>query len=49
MAIKHEERDGVIGTDDAHRELEQLQKVTDRHVADVDTVGGAKEREVMEV
>jgi ribosome recycling factor len=48
-AIKHEERDGVIGTDDAHRELEQLQKVTDRHVADVDTVGGAKEREVMEV
>jgi ribosome recycling factor len=48
-AIKHEERDGVIGTDDAHRELEQLQKVTDRHVADVDMVGGAKEREVMEV
>ncbi len=41
--------DGVIGTDDAHRELEQLQKVTDRHVADVDVVGGAKEREVMEV
>ncbi len=48
-AIKHEERDGVIGSDDAHRELEQLQKVTDRHVADVDQVGGAKEREVLEV
>jgi ribosome recycling factor len=48
-AIKHEERDGVIGTDEAHRELEQLQKVTDRHVADVDKVGGAKEREVLEV
>ena len=47
-AIKREERDGVIGTDDAHRELEQLQRVTDRHVADVDTAGGAKEREVME-
>ena len=48
-AIKHEERDGVIGTDEAHRELEQLQKVTDRHVADVDTAGGVKEREVLEV
>jgi len=48
-AIKREERDGVMGTDEAHRELEQLQKVTDRHVADVDTAGGAKEREVLEV
>jgi ribosome recycling factor len=48
-AIKREERDGVIGADDAHRELEQLQKVTDRWVAEVDKVGGAKEREVLEV
>jgi ribosome recycling factor len=48
-AIKREERDGLIGTDEAHRELEQLQRVTDRHVADVDRVGGAKEREVLEV
>jgi len=48
-AIKHEEREGLIGTDEAHRELEQLQKITDRHVADVDRVGGVKEREVLEV
>jgi ribosome recycling factor len=48
-AIKHEERDGEIGTDEAHRELEQLQKVTDRYVAEVDKVGGTKEREVLEV
>jgi ribosome recycling factor len=48
-AIKREERDGAIGTDEAHRELEQLQRVTDRHVADVDRVGGVKEREVLEV
>jgi len=47
--IKHEERDGLLGTDEAHRELEQLQRVTDRHVAEVDKVGGAKEREVLEV
>ncbi len=48
-AIKREERDGVLGTDDAHRELEVLQRVTDREIAEVDKVGGAKEREVLEV
>src|SRR3990172_8435030 len=44
-----EARGGEIGTDDAHRELEALQKVTDRHIAAVDTVGEHKEREVLEV
>lgn len=48
-AIKKEERDGSIGSDEAFRELESLQKLTDRHVADVDRVGAAKEREVLEV
>jgi ribosome recycling factor len=48
-AIKKEERDGTLGTDEAHRELDILQKVTDRHIAEVDKVGGAKEREVLEV
>jgi ribosome recycling factor len=48
-AIKKEERDGVIGTDEAHRELERLQKITDSHVADVDKVGHQKEQEVLEV
>jgi ribosome recycling factor len=48
-AIKRQERDGVLGADEAHRALEALQKVTDHHVADVDRVGSAKEREVLEV
>ena len=48
-AIKKEERDGTLGTDEAHRELDALQKVTDREIAEVDKVGGTKEREVMEV
>jgi len=48
-AIKKEERDGTLGTDEAHRELEVLQKVTDREIAEVDKVGGTKEREVLEV
>jgi ribosome recycling factor len=48
-AIKREERDGLLGSDEAHRELEQLQRVTDSHVAEVDKAGGVKEREVLEV
>jgi ribosome recycling factor len=48
-AIHKEERDGALGTDAAHRELETLQKVTDRFVAEVDQAGARKEHEVMEV
>ena len=47
--IKREERDGVVGTDESHRQLETLQKTTDRHIADVDRLGLAKEQEIMEV
>ena len=47
--LKKEERDGAVGTDDAHRQLETLQKTTDRHIADVDRLGAAKEGEVLEV
>ena len=47
--IKKEERDGELGTDDARREVDQLQKLTDRVVADVDRLGGVKEQEVLEV
>ena len=47
--LKKEERDGTLGADDARRQLDQLQKITDRVIADVDRLGGAKEQEVMEV
>jgi ribosome recycling factor len=47
--LKKEERDGEMGADEAHRELETLQRLTDRYVADVDRVGGHKEQEVLEV
>lgn len=48
-AIKKEERDGDVGTDEAHRQLELLQKTTDRFIAEVDRLGAAKEGEVLEV
>ncbi|MBA2373259.1 MAG: ribosome recycling factor [Chloroflexi bacterium] len=48
-AIKKEERDGDVGTDEAHRQLELLQKTTDRFIGEVDRLGAAKEGEVLEV
>jgi ribosome recycling factor len=48
-SLKQEERDGSVGTDEGRRELDTLQKVTDRHVGDVDRLGSAKEQEVLEV
>jgi ribosome recycling factor len=47
--LKKEERDGEVGADDAHRQLDALQRTTDRHVAEVDRIGAAKEQEVLEV
>jgi len=47
--LKREERDGGIGTDEAHRELDTLQRTTDRHIAEIDRLGGTKEQEVLEV
>jgi ribosome recycling factor len=47
--LKKEERDGTVGTDEAHRQHESLQKTTDRWIGEVDRLGQAKEQEVMEV
>jgi ribosome recycling factor len=47
--LKKEERDGSVGTDESHRQLDQLQKTTDRWIGEIDRVGAAKEQEVMEV
>ena len=47
--LRKEERDGGMGTDESHRQLESLQHTTDRHIAAIDQRGGAKEQEVLEV
>ncbi|HEY8437791.1 MAG TPA: ribosome recycling factor [Candidatus Limnocylindrales bacterium] len=47
--LKKEERDGAVGADEARRQLEQLQKTTDRWIGEVDRLGAVKEQEVMEV
>jgi len=48
-ALKKEERDGELGADESRRQQEQLQKITDRVIADVDRLGDIKEQEVLEV
>jgi ribosome recycling factor len=47
--IKRSERDGETGADDAHRELEALQKLTDRWTLEVERIGKHKEQEILEV
>ncbi len=47
--LRKEERDGTLGADEVHRELESLQRITDRSIADVDRIGDHKEQEVLEV
>jgi ribosome recycling factor len=47
--LKKDEHDGVIGADEGRREHESLQRITDKHVGDVDRLGATKEQEIMEV
>ena len=47
--LQKEERDGTVGADELHRQVEALQKTTDRFIGEVDRLGGVKEQEVLEV
>jgi ribosome recycling factor len=47
--VRKREKDGELGADEAHRELESIEKSTQRWSAEVDRVGSAKEQEVLEV
>lgn len=47
--VRKSEKDGHVSSDEVHRVLDQLQKLTDHHIAEVDRVGELKEREVLEV
>lgn len=47
--IKKRERDGEIGADEARRELDAIQRTTDRWIDEVDRIGTVKEQEILEV
>jgi len=48
-ALKHALRDGDLGEDEERRELENLQKMTDRHIEAIDARADRKETEILEV
>jgi ribosome recycling factor len=47
--LKKLEKDGAISQDDEKRQADLVQKATDEHVAEVDSVLAAKEKEIMQV
>jgi ribosome recycling factor len=47
--IQHAQRDGKVTEDEGRRGNEQVQKLTDKFVAEVDSLVQNKEKEIMEV
>jgi ribosome recycling factor len=47
--LRKAEKDGDVSQDDLKRSEEELQKITDRHVASIDTEAKKKEAELLEV
>lgn len=47
--LKHMERDGKVSEDESYRAQEQVQKLTDKHIEQIDALTKAKEEELMEV
>lgn len=47
--IKKIEKDGLLSEDDARRALDEVQKKTDKHIAEIDALTKGKEKDLMEV
>jgi ribosome recycling factor len=47
--LKKLEKDGKIGQDDHHTRGDELQKLTDAHIKDIDSALHGKEQEIMQV
>jgi ribosome recycling factor len=47
--IKKLEKDSVIAEDDSKKGLEDIQKLTDKYIAEIDRLTASKEQEIMEV
>jgi ribosome recycling factor len=43
------EESGEVSEDDAERALEELQKLTDKAISDIDALLATKDKEIMEV
>ena len=47
--LKKLEKDHKIGQDEAHKHGDELQKITDMHIKEIDEALAAKEKEIMQV
>jgi ribosome recycling factor len=47
--LREFEQEKLVSEDDREQGEEELQKITDRYIEDVNTVGGRKEKEILEV
>ena len=47
--LKTLEKDGAIGQDDSHAQADEVQKLTDEHIKDVDDMLAVKEQEITQV
>ncbi len=47
--IKQQEKNGEITEDDMKRDQDEVQKITDKYIADIDKLTESKEEELMEV
>lgn len=47
--VKAAEKDKMISEDESKKGVDSIQKLTDRYIKDIDTVLGAKEKDIMEV
>ena len=48
-SLKKSEKDGEITEDDLRRYSDDIQKLTDKHIAKIDEIAANKEKEIMEV
>ncbi|WP_209122357.1 ribosome recycling factor [Alkalihalobacillus sp. BA299] len=47
--LKKLQKDGELTEDDLRRSTDEVQKLTDKHIADIDQIATNKEKEIMEV
>lgn len=48
-SLKAGEKDGRLSEDECRRGQDEVQKMTDRHIREIETITAAKEKEIMEV
>lgn len=48
-SIRNAEKDGQLSEDEARRQLDQVQKLTDQYVEEIDNILAEKEKDIMEV